>query len=71
MLNPGSAKLERHLTLQLNTAGTASVSIESPDPTMQQFITILKGIYGKHNSISGRFYIYNLFKLRIRSPFML
>jgi hypothetical protein len=64
LLNPGSATLNEELNIELDTVGSASGLIDSRDPTMQQLIHIVKGIYCNNKNLSGRFHIYNLFNLQ-------
>ncbi|MGG0937001.1 hypothetical protein ABHN11_12935 [Brevibacillus centrosporus] len=66
LLNPGSAdfnKINPVLMEMLNTSFKAEGAI-TPDPTMDQLILMLEGIYGKEKPIAGRFHIYNLFNLQ-------
>jgi hypothetical protein len=66
LLNPGSAnfdKMDTHLTVSLATSGKADGEINT-DPTMDQLIQVVKGIYGSESSLDGRFHIYNLFNLQ-------
>lgn len=66
LLNPGSAdfnKINPDLKVKLNTVGKAEGEIKT-DPTMEQLILFLKGIYGEEASLAGRFHIYNLFTLQ-------
>jgi hypothetical protein len=65
LLNPGSAdfnKINLELKVKLNTIGEAEGEIKT-DPTMDQLILFLKGIYGEA-PLTGRFHIYNLFNLQ-------
>jgi hypothetical protein len=64
--NPGSLELGKKLTTSLNTVGSASGWIEfvNFDPTMEQLVYIVNGIYNCKKNLSGRLYIYNLFNLR-------
>ena len=66
LLNPGSAdfiKINPNLINELNTSFKTEGEI-TPDPTMDQLILMVEGIYGKEKPISGRFHIYNLFNLQ-------
>jgi hypothetical protein len=38
--------------------------IKKADPTMEQLIHVVEGIYGNNTLITGRFHIYNLFNLQ-------
>ncbi|MEK3976223.1 hypothetical protein [Psychrobacillus sp. FSL K6-1267] len=64
LLNPGSATLNNALTYELDTKGSVSGWVKTEDPTMQQLISIVEGVYGKDKPITGRFHIYNLFNLQ-------
>lgn len=66
LLNPGSAdfnKINPDLKEALNTSFEAKGEIK-PDPTMEQLILLLEGIYEDETLIAGRFHIYNLFNLQ-------
>ncbi|MCK1997511.1 hypothetical protein MPH47_09805 [Psychrobacillus psychrodurans] len=64
LLNPGSATLDNELTYELDTKGSASGWVKTEDPTMQQLISVVEGVYEKDKPITGRFHIYNLFNLQ-------
>lgn len=64
LLNPGSASLDKDLSIVLDTTGSASGLIKTVDPTMEQLIHVVEGIYGNNTLITGRFHIYNLFNLQ-------
>ncbi|MCP8969946.1 hypothetical protein [Ectobacillus ponti] len=63
MLNPGSAVLEPRLQRSLHTFGEADGLVQTADPTMQQLIKIVEGIYGE-KELAGRLHIYNLFQIQ-------
>lgn len=66
LLNPGSAdfnKINPDLKETLNTSFKAEGNIK-PDPTMEQLILLIEGIYGKKTPIAGRLHIYNLFNIQ-------
>lgn len=62
LLNPGSATLDNEISSLLDINGVASGWVKTEDPTMEQLISIVEGIYGKE--ITGRLNIYNLFNLQ-------
>jgi len=64
LLNPGSATLEKDITTVLDIKGSASGWVKTEDPTMEQLISLVEGIYGIDKPITGRFHIYNLFNLQ-------
>jgi len=64
LLNPGSATLDNELIYELDTKGSVSGWVKTEDPTMQQLISIVEGVYGKDKPITGQFHIYNLFNLQ-------
>lgn len=64
LLNPGSATLDNELIFELETKGSVSGWVKTEDPTMQQLISIVEGVYEKDKPITGRFHIYNLFNLQ-------
>ena len=64
LLNPGSAELDNNLMNSLSKKGNAGGWIKTEDPTMEQLIRIVEGIYQKESNISGRLHIYNHFNLQ-------
>lgn len=64
LLNPGSATLDNEIIYELDTKGSVSGWVKTEDPTMQQLISIVEGVYGKDKPLTGRFHIYNLFNLQ-------
>jgi hypothetical protein len=62
LLNPGSATLDDEISSLLDKNGFASGWVKTEDPTMEQLILFVEGIYGKE--ITGRLHIYNLFNLQ-------
>lgn len=62
LLNPGSATLDDEISSLLDKNRFASGRVKTEDPTMEQLILFVEGIYGKE--IIGRLHIYNLFNLQ-------
>ncbi|MEH6888144.1 DUF6946 family protein [Priestia megaterium] len=66
MSNPGSSKLKslEEWGFFLASKQDRIIGELSIDPTMQQLIRVVNGIYAREENLEGRLYIYNLFSLR-------